>query len=471
MNVDMPQKAPIVMDPAAEGGMEVGTVTPTKMNVAQAYMNPGGSQSRGVASINQAFGQPDPAAVSGPNFPGREELAKALLMRQQAMQPPATAQGVPQPNPTLPGALPPSSTIPSPENLKPDQRLAQDTSRSMSDIGAAPQVQQIRKAPAVGQPPEAVPGYVPPEPGQVPGAPLVRMTPREVQLQQWLAANQGNPYAAMKVAPELQSLQAERTQRQNEANERFKASITQQTKQMEMRQQALVDQAKRITDVEHTQQQTAAGRLIDPYDKQYVLGPDGVARPLKVEGQNSKEMPQVKLTEVQQKALVFHDWARLGNEGMDGKEALLAKGLQQELLGKVPFAGNSLQSAEYRRARNAANNFVLAFMRDTSGAAYGAKEMYDHASALLPKFGDDAGTLADKAKQREAFVNNLYGSMGSARQIADWSIKQQKEKEQTKQYAIDSEMKDVMPKGIGDTKTNIKTGVRRVWNGKNWLEM
>jgi hypothetical protein len=296
------------------------------------------------------------------------------------------------------------------------------------------------------------------------------MTRREIQLNQWLAANQGNPYAAMKIAPELQALQAERTQRQNEANEQFKAEIARATEQAKMRQQALIDQAKRIADVAKTQQETQTGRLIDPYDKQYVLGPDNVARPLAIQGRSADTMPQVKLTEPQGKALVFHDWARLGNEGIQGREELLAKGLQQELLGKVPFAGNSLQSAEYRRARNAANNFVLAFMRDTSGAAYGAKEMYDHASAMLPKFGDDAKTLADKAAQREAFVNNLYGSLGPGREVADFNIRKQKETEQVRQQTIDAEMQGVVPKGVGDTKVNLKTGAKRVWDGKHWLE-
>jgi hypothetical protein len=442
----------------------IGNAPPA--NLAVNNINPQAGPQQAVAAIKNYYGMPD-----RPVDP-RAMIASTLV--QQQPQAPVPAQAVPQPNPTLAGApqLPSSSTIPSAvsSSLSPDLRLAQDTSQSASDISAAPRVSEIRQAPPMGQP-VPTPGYVPPEPGKPTPAPLVPMTPREIQLNQWLAANQGNPYAAMKVAPELQTLQAERTQRQNEANEQFKAEIARATEQAKLRQQALMDQAKRIADIEEAKARTQKERLIDPYEKQYVLGPDNVARPLAIQGRSADTMPQVKLTEPQSKALVFHDWARLGNEGMQGREELLAKGLQQEMLGKVPFAGNALQSAEYRRARNAANNFVLAFMRDTSGAAYGAKEMYDHASAMLPKLGDDAKTLADKAAQRSAFINNLYGSLGPGREIADFSIRKQKETEQARQQAIDAEMQTHVPKGIGDTKINLKTGAKRVWNGKNWVEM
>jgi hypothetical protein len=129
-----------------------------------------------------------------------------------------------------------------------------------------------------------------------------------------------------------------------------------------------------------------------------------------------------------------------------------------------------LQESEYRAARNAANNFVLAFMRDTSGAAYGAKEMYDHARAFLPEYGDDAKILAQKAEQRRTFVESTYGGLGPGKVIADASERRRNEEAAAKQTAIDTEMKDVTPAGVGDVKTNTKTGVKRIWNGKNWVD-
>jgi hypothetical protein len=181
--------------------------------------------------------------------------------------------------------------------------------------------------------------------------------------------------------------------------------------------------------------------------------------------------PNVKLTETQQKALTYHNWAQQANDVLQGKDTLLAHGLGQELTGKIPFVGNKWQSDEYRRAQNAANSFVLAFMRSTSGAAYGEKERLDHAHAMLPRNGDDAKTLADKAAQRQAFIEAERA--GLPQQLKDY-LGKKRETEiatgQRKQDAVNIEMQGVTPKGIGDVKVNKKTGARRVWNGANWVE-
>jgi hypothetical protein len=299
------------------------------------------------------------------------------------------------------------------------------------------------------------------------------MTPREVQLRQWLAANQGNQYAPMKVAPELDALTKEREIRQNEANELFKAKILRATEQAKLREQGLMDQSKRIADVAHTEAQTRKERLVKEPEEQYVIGADGVARPLKIEGEDPNAMPSGKLTEDQRKTLVYHGWAKMGNQAITGNDQLLAHGLQQELLGKIPFAGNAAQSDSYRRAKNGADNFILAFMRSTSGAQYGATERLDHAKAMLPKFGDDAKTLADKAAQRQQFVDSEYAGLGKQGQkMADFlERKHDPVGAESKQRLVDIEMQGVKGSQVGEVKTNRKTGAQRVWNGSRWVEM
>jgi hypothetical protein len=434
-------------------------------NLAVNNIPSGATAPQAIARVNNFYGMPNaPAPVST-----RDAIA-AQLARQ-------TAPGVPQPNPTLgAGQNPPSATSPT-------LALAAGGAGSPAEAAQNRQISFAIKPPSATQPgvqvaqaqPQAVPGYVPPQPDDPAGASIVGMKPREIQLRNWLAANQGNPYAAMKVAPELEALTNERTTRQNEANELYKAKILQATEQAKQRQAALVDQAKRTLEAEKLRQeieQANVPKVQKLEGNEYERNKEtGVYEPVRTSDASADAPPKVNLTEPQAKALTFHGWANMGNEGIKGNDQLLAHGLQQELLGKIPFAGNALQSAQYRAARNAANNFVLAFMRDTSGAAYGAKEMLDHAGALLPKYGDDAKTLADKAAQRQNFVDTLYGGLGPGRAIADFYDKKRKTEEQTKQSVIDSEMQGVTPKAIGDTRTNIKTGAKRVWNGKNWVEM
>ena len=100
--------------------------------------------------------------------------------------------------------------------------------------------------------PPGDPGYVTPKAPTPQGAPIVPPSARELQLLAWKAANQGNPYAAMKVDPELQVLQNARTIRQGELNKIFEAQVQQGTAQNAAHYQNLADQAKRQQDVQAT---------------------------------------------------------------------------------------------------------------------------------------------------------------------------------------------------------------------------
>ena len=282
----------------------------------------------------------------------------------------------------------------------------------------------------------------------------------------------------MKVDAELKALEAERTIRQNEANEKYKADLARATKQTEQREQARIDQAKRITDVAHTQAQTRKEGIIENPDEKYVMGPDGVARPIRVEGDDPNAAPGGKLSENEQKTLIYHGWAKLGNQAITGNDKLLAHGMGQEALGKVPVFGNKLQEEDYRRAKNGADNFILSFMRSTSGAAYGATERLDHAHAMLPKIGDDDKTLADKAAQRQQFIDTEYAGLGKqAQKKADFIAKNYDPgSAAAEQRRVDIEMQGIKGGQVGEVKTNTNPkspdfGKQRLWNGSRWVEV
>ena len=243
-------------------------------------------------------------------------------------------------------------------------------------------------------------------------------------------------------------------------------------KEQELELQYKMSRQEKALDIKEKQRKLAKPDLEDiegKFERDPVTGK--WRQPQTETPQDPNAMPQVKMSKEQADNLTFYGWAGKAHKNLQGKDQLLAHGLSQELLGKVPVFGNQLQEAEYRRARNAANSFVLAFMRDTSGAAYGAKEMYDHASAFLPKQGDDQKTLDDKAAARERFVQGKYAGLGQGGQrVAQWQDAQDTAKDQT---AAAKSITDVGRPGrrIGETVTSNKTGKQRVWDGKQWQDL
>jgi len=351
---------------------------------------------------------------------------------------------------------------PAPAQVAQAQLQPRNPQRTVNDIQPAPAQQQY---PA---------GYVPPAAARPQGAPVIQPTPREVELSTWAAqqAARGNPYAAAKVAAELGALQKNREIRQNEANEWYKSEITQGAEQNKLRTQGQMDQQKRQADVAKTQQEIAVGnsKIVD--GRLIEKGEDGKWRDVTPDpaGTTPGGPPNVKMTAEQSKSQKFHGWTSLAEEQMQGKENLLATGLQQEIAGKIPFVGNKVQSAEYRRVRGAAERFVQGFLRDVSGAVISPEEMQKHQATFLPKYGDDPRTIADKKAARDQIINGLYAGAGPGRAISDWETKQRTEKGAVEQAKIDDEMKG-LPKVRGKHYDNPdRPGHYRIWTGSRWEE-
>lgn len=413
--------------------MAAGTGNAPPNNLAVNNIPPGATPQAAVAKINRFYGMPNEPA------PVRDAVASTMVAQQ------------------------------------PDQRLALASPRGVATDAPQPAPSGIQKAPVqVAQAQQNYPaGFVPPPIADPTGAPIAKMSPYEATLRQWVASEtaKGNIYAAPKVATQLQAMENERTIRQNEANEMFKAKLSRGTENDKLRTQAQIDQAKRIADEAHVRAQTRKEGIVESPEDKYIMGPDGVVRPIRVEGEDPNAMPSGKLTEDQRKTLVYHGWAKTGNQAITGNDQLLAHGLSQEALGKLPIFGNAAQNAEYRRAKNGADNFILAFMRSTSGAQYGATERLDHAKAMLPRLGDDAKTLADKANQRQQFVDSEYAGLGrQGQKMADFlERKHDPAGAERKQQLIDIELQGIKGSQVGEVKTNRKTGAQVMWNGTRWV--
>jgi hypothetical protein len=105
-------------------------------------------------------------------------------------------------------------------------------------------------------------------------------------------------------------------------------------------------------------------------------------------------------------------------------DKILATGLKEELAGRVPFVGNALLSSKYRAMRHAADSLTQAHLRQLSGAGYTAAELTSVAGGIIPIYGDDARTLAQKAEQRTAVERGLYLSSGKGRPLIDYANKE-----------------------------------------------
>jgi hypothetical protein len=425
---------PLQTTPAQRDEMLPGAVPPRQPGPQSAVQPPPGTPV-------MAFGG-EPSENIPPPASSRDAVAAALM-----------GQGS-QPNPTLPTGRGQSADA--------FQQVAQAAPPPAIRTAPPDPTSQIQKAPRYE------PDYVPPERPQAKLPPLTTPTIDRIQ-EAWRAAAPGDREM---IQERYKDVIAREQAKVNQAHEIYKAQVIDDRAYELKRQEMLGTAAQRGLTAAESQRKLAKPDLEDIEGKMErdpvtgVWGPPKLATP-----QDPNAMPQVKMNKEQADNLTFYGWAGGANKNLKGKDELLAHGLQQELLGKVPVFGNQLQTAEYRRARTAANSFVLAFMRDTSGAAYGAKEMYDHASNFLPKQGDDPQTLADKAAARERFVQGKYAGLGQGGQrVAQWQDAQDAAKEQA---VAAKSLTEVGRPGtrIGETVTSKKTGKQRVWDGKQWHDL
>jgi hypothetical protein len=348
-----------------------------------------------------AAGGDDAESVIGP-----QRNAIALAMQPAAL-------GGPQPNPTpvVAAGSPDQGIRPAPPPPPPQVRLAQ----------AAPQ-------PAPAQP-SAEPGYVldlPPAPKPPP-----TMTPAMQKIQNVI---QNTPPAYQdavkaKLTPVYQQEQAVLAQQ----HEAYKDQLIQHRALELKRHEQLAAQrasqdAAASADLARREatQRIRKGEepvLREDVESKHIFNPEtGQYEPPKIAGQDPNQKPKFTGTEFQGKALINYGRARIAQESLtpEAEKVLATSPLQAALSGfTLPVVGKvgaTLRDNAYKEADSAAENFVQAFIRQQSGAGFGAAELEAEARTMIPKYGDTEQQLASKREQREQFLSGMYSVIGTSGQ-------------------------------------------------------
>ena len=159
------------------------------------------------------------------------------------------------------------------------------------------------------------------------------------------------------------------------------------------------------------------------------------------------------LTERQANTLKFFERATVAASQLGSTSALA--GFQDTARGRVPMAGDYLVSPEYQRKRDAADAWMLAVLRDESGAVIGREELPQHYPRYFPVPGDSEEVQANKAARRRAAQQSLYDSLGDkGKPAADRFLKEREGRKTTE------------PEGT--TQLNQKTGQKRRVIGGHW---
>jgi hypothetical protein len=169
-----------------------------------------------------------------------------------------------------------------------------------------------------------------------------------------------------------------------------------------------------------------------------------------------------KLTERQQAMLQYFQSATVTAKQLrqigNADEALSS--LPSSIYNRVPVAGNYAVPDRWRGAKNAADSWLLAHVRNQSGAVIGRDEIpqYYHLYFAIP--GDDKAEMANKQERRDYLTKGIYNALGggAAKTAADKFLDEFKVKEETG-----------YPEGT--TRTSKSTGKQQILRGGTWKDM
>lgn len=225
--------------------------------------------------------------------------------------------------------------------------------------------------------------------------------------------NMGVALARIEEAPLKESLQLQR--------ERLDAEIDARSNPKPDKPPAAIQEADLITELQEKIASTA-----DPSEKarlqrrleniQVQTAPSGmeittadgtVIRQGKGVGSGGKE------TEAQSNARIYASrmresediFSELGSEGFDPTSWFSGAG---------SLLPNKTQTEEVQRFTAAANNFISAVLRKESGASISPAERESAWKEYIPRFGDTAGTLKDKAARRRNYIKQMAKTGGIA---------------------------------------------------------
>jgi hypothetical protein len=129
--------------------------------------------------------------------------------------------------------------------------------------------------------------------------------------------------------------------------------------------------------------------------------------------------PAKKLTETQSKDLAFYERGKAALDKLDADRAKNMTSLYNSTIGEAPFGiGNYWQTPSSRQGKQAAADFLAAILRKDSGAALTKSDFDVYGTIFIPQFGDDPGTLQQKAESRTKALEALRVGLGSAEILA-----------------------------------------------------
>jgi hypothetical protein len=99
-------------------------------------------------------------------------------------------------------------------------------------------------------------------------------------------------------------------------------------------------------------------------------------------------------------------------------DSVLAK-LGENLRNRAPVFGNAMVSQPFRAAKNSADAWLLANVRNETGAVIGKDEIALYYPQYFPVYGDTAEDVARKSAARQARMQATYNSLGDAKENAD----------------------------------------------------
>jgi hypothetical protein len=159
-------------------------------------------------------------------------------------------------------------------------------------------------------------------------------------------------------------------------------------------------------------------------DRPTVMGPDGkeIVIPKGVDVKEFKrevtkataDAATGKKTEVQGAAEQFANRMEDSEKNFKGLETQASGvgGAAQTVAGKVPVAGNFLQTKDFQKMEQAKRTWVTALLRKESGAAIGKDEYTQYDKQFFPQPGDAPEVITQKAEARRVAVDAMKKTAG-----------------------------------------------------------
>jgi hypothetical protein len=395
-------------------------------------MEAGTPTGRNAAAVHAAAEEPPAAAAmaQGPVPDERDAIAQALM-------PPPTAAGIPslqRPGGAAPQAAPlalgGAAAPPITTDIRPAPEGAQRARVSPAEEEIAPYVPQI--VPHPGKEPQRLDR--PPDTEnatywkQVLGNPAFGPA-----MQERAKLILEKEEAARKVIEHQQETDYQRKQTiyQQDIREHEKSVREEPVKRLEYLQKTLIARAAQAVDPTLRDKAIAdLARVNSELEKaRYEITQRPVAEE-KAALENLEKRKQLQsMTGEQAKAFAYYQTAVTRDQQLRhvADDSVLAE-MGDNMRGAVPYFGNAMVSPKYRAVKNSADAWMLANVRNETGAVIGKNEIKDYWHLYFPVFGDEPSDVLRKAAAREGLVRGHYNALGDVKPAADQFLAERRER-------------------------------------------